>query len=88
MYKLVKLFGNESCGADLMDIEILGYFALVHLAQHGDDLTYFNEKYLSYIYELLRQSGEKLALNSKIERHFYKLNDHVELVDTLGNSEK
>ena len=85
LYKLVKLFGNESCGAELMDIDILGYFALVHLACYKDDFTSFNEKYLSYIYELIRHAGEILALNSKIDRQFYKLNDHVDLVDTLGN---
>lgn len=85
LFKLSKLFADESGMVNLMDIDLLAYFALIQLAKHKHELESISDSHLENIYEMIRTAGRKLALKETVERRYYKLNDHVDLAHILSN---
>ena len=85
LFKLSKLVSDESGLVNLMDIDLLTYFALIQLAKHKHELESINDSHLEHIYEMIKTAGRKLALKESVERRYYKLNDHLDMAHILSN---
>jgi hypothetical protein len=89
LFKVVTLCFDELSSVDLMDIDLLAYFALVRIAKKKSDLDFLDDKYLIDITVLIKECGAKLALvGSNVERREYKFSDHLNMEKVLVISSK